>query len=90
MPKSHLKSIIRKQHAVVDGQHDARLARKRMHADGMPLTAHELLRMHTNITPPIQKNSVSLDGDGKMQTPRNERKASENAMPKNDQQFPGK
>ena len=37
-----------------------------------------------DITPPILKNAVILDGDGKLQTPRKERQVSEKAMPKND------
>jgi hypothetical protein len=72
----------------MDEQRYARFARKRLRADGLPPTVSEPVKMHDDITPPILKNAVSLDGDGKPQIPRKERQVSEKAMPRNDQRWP--
>ena len=88
MPRNHSKSIIHRHNVVVDEQRYARFARKRLRADGMPLTVNEPLRMHADIKPPILKNVEKLDADGMLPTLKVEKQGYGEAMPRKDQQLP--
>jgi hypothetical protein len=59
----------------MDGQHDARPARKRLQIDGMPLTASKQLRMDADIEQLTLKNIERVETDAKLPTQRKEKHA---------------